>query len=84
MPNDGTLAAPEVREGTPGRTLVLAACVIATFMAAVESTIVATTIPTIVGELGGFDLFSWCIILIRFQIFKLFNFQIDKTCLKKY
>ena len=59
MPNDGTLAAPEVREGTPGRTLVLAACVIATFMAAVESTIVATTIPTIVGELGGFDLFSW-------------------------
>ena len=59
MPNDGPLAAPEVREGTPGRTLVLAACIMATFMAAVESTIVATTIPTIVGELGGFNLFSW-------------------------
>ena len=59
MPNDGTLAAPEVREGTPGRSLVLAACIMATFMAAVESTIVATTIPTIVGELGGFNLFSW-------------------------
>lgn len=44
---------------TAGRTLVLAACLMATFMAAVESTIVATTIPTIVGELGGFDLFSW-------------------------
>jgi EmrB/QacA subfamily drug resistance transporter len=58
MPNDGTLAA-HVREGTPGRTLVLAACIMATFMAAVESTIVATTIPTIVGELGGFNLFSW-------------------------
>jgi EmrB/QacA subfamily drug resistance transporter len=41
------------------RTLVLAACLIATFMAAVESSIVATTIPTIVADLGGFNLFSW-------------------------
>ena len=59
MPNDGSLASPEVVEGTPGRSLVLAACIMATFLAAVESTIVATTIPTIVGELGGFNLFSW-------------------------
>ena len=43
----------------PGRTLVLLACLMATFMAAIESTIVSTTLPTIVGELGGFDLFSW-------------------------
>src|SRR6476620_2443222 len=43
----------------PGRSLVLAACLMATFMAAIESTIVSTTLPTIVGELGGFDLFSW-------------------------
>jgi EmrB/QacA subfamily drug resistance transporter len=41
------------------RTLVLSACLIATFMAAVESTIVATIIPTIVSDLGGFDLFTW-------------------------
>jgi EmrB/QacA subfamily drug resistance transporter len=41
------------------RSLVLAACIMATFMAAVESTIVATAMPTIVGELGGFNLFSW-------------------------
>jgi MFS family permease len=41
------------------RTLVLAACLMATFMAAVESTIVATAMPTIVAELGGFNLFSW-------------------------
>jgi EmrB/QacA subfamily drug resistance transporter len=41
------------------RGMVLAACLIATFMAAVESTIVATIIPTIVGELGGFSLFTW-------------------------
>ncbi|HVZ07328.1 MDR family MFS transporter [Rhodopila sp.] len=31
----------------------------ATFMAAVESTIVATAMPTIVADLGGFNLFSW-------------------------
>ena len=42
-----------------GRRLVLAACLIATFMAAVESTIVATIIPTIVSDLGGFNLFTW-------------------------
>lgn len=41
------------------RNLVLAACLMATFMAAVESTIVATAMPTIVAELGGFSLFSW-------------------------
>lgn len=35
------------------------ATVLALFMAAVESTIVATAMPTIVGVLGGFDLFSW-------------------------
>ena len=31
----------------------------AMFMAAIESTIVATAMPTIVAELGGFQLFSW-------------------------
>jgi EmrB/QacA subfamily drug resistance transporter len=41
------------------RPLVLAACMLAMFMAAVEATIVATAMPTIVAELGGFALFSW-------------------------
>ena len=41
------------------RRLVLAACLMATFMAAVESSIVATAMPTIVADLGGFNLFSW-------------------------
>ena len=31
----------------------------ATFMAAVENTIVATAMPTIVADLGDFHLFSW-------------------------
>ncbi len=41
------------------RPLILAACLIATFMAAIESTIIATAMPTIVADLGGFSLFSW-------------------------
>jgi EmrB/QacA subfamily drug resistance transporter len=44
---------------TARRALVLAACLMATFMAAVESSIVATAMPTIVADLGGFSLFSW-------------------------
>lgn len=48
--------------GTSQRTRrgpVLAAMMLAMFMSAVEATIVATAMPTIVAELGGFSLFSW-------------------------
>jgi EmrB/QacA subfamily drug resistance transporter len=41
------------------RRLITTACLCAQFMAAVEATIVGTAIPTIVGDLGGFHLFSW-------------------------
>lgn len=41
------------------RRLVLAACMMATFTAAVESTIVATAMPSIAADLGGFRLFPW-------------------------
>jgi EmrB/QacA subfamily drug resistance transporter len=41
------------------RRLITAACMMAIFMAAVEGTIVATAMPSIVAELGGFRLFSW-------------------------
>src|ERR1700742_3026293 len=44
---------------TQGRKLVLATTTMATFMAAVENTIVATAMPTIVADLGDFHLFSW-------------------------
>lgn len=43
----------------PRRGLVLLAALIATFMPAVESTIVATAMPSIIADLGGFELFSW-------------------------
>jgi hypothetical protein len=52
------LEAPSI-EAKSARRLVLAAVMMATFMAAMESSLVATAIPTIVGELGGFHLFSW-------------------------
>jgi EmrB/QacA subfamily drug resistance transporter len=67
MPDDGSQAAqpggdlPHVVDPAENarRRLVLAACLMATFMAAVESSIIATAIPTLVGDLGGFSLFSW-------------------------
>jgi MFS family permease len=43
----------------PRRGPVLAAALMAIFMPAVESSIVATALPTIIGDLGGFSLFSW-------------------------
>jgi len=39
--------------------MVFAAALFTIFMAAIEGTIVATAMPTIVGALGGIDLFSW-------------------------
>ncbi len=41
------------------RPLVLIAIILGMFMAAIEGTIVATAIPDIVGDLGGFSLYSW-------------------------
>ena len=43
----------------PHRPLVFVAALSTIFMAAIEGTIVATAMPTIVGALGGIDLFSW-------------------------
>ncbi len=41
------------------RSVVLASVLLAVFISAIEGTIVATAIPSIVGDLGGFSLFSW-------------------------
>src|SRR5215510_8967425 len=37
----------------------LAGVVLATFLAAMESTVVATAMPTVVSSLGGLDIYSW-------------------------
>jgi EmrB/QacA subfamily drug resistance transporter len=41
------------------RPFVIASIMLATFMAAIEGTIVATAMPSIVGQLGGFTYYSW-------------------------
>lgn len=41
------------------RPLILISIILAMFMGAVEGTIVSTAMPEIVGELGGFSLYSW-------------------------
>ncbi|SEN32260.1 drug resistance transporter, EmrB/QacA subfamily [Mesobacillus persicus] len=41
------------------KTLVLASVMLATFMGAIEATIVSTAMPEIVGDLGGFSKYSW-------------------------
>ncbi len=43
----------------PNRGWILAALMLTMALAAMDSTIVATAIPQIVGDLGGFSLFSW-------------------------
>jgi EmrB/QacA subfamily drug resistance transporter len=44
---------------TGSRRWAIASVMATMFMIAIEGTIVATAMPTIVGDLGGFDLFSW-------------------------
>lgn len=47
------------REKKTKRPFVLAAIMLAMFMAAVEATIVSTAMPAIAADLGGFSLYSW-------------------------
>ena len=48
-----------MKETTTHRGLVFTALLLAMFMAAIEGTIVATAMPSIADELGGFSLYSW-------------------------
>lgn len=56
---DQGIAAIPTSAAVSRRRMILAASLMATFIPAVESTIVATAMPTIVGDLGGFSLYSW-------------------------
>jgi EmrB/QacA subfamily drug resistance transporter len=58
-PQDGAPAADRLR----GRALrtVFAALMLGMFLAALDQTIVATALPTIVGELGGLNHLSWVV-----------------------
>ncbi|GAB2886606.1 MDR family MFS transporter [Paraburkholderia jirisanensis] len=41
------------------RSLILGTIMLATFMVSIEATIVATAMPRVVGQLGGFAYYSW-------------------------
>jgi EmrB/QacA subfamily drug resistance transporter len=45
--------------GVDARRVVIVAACLAVFMVSVEATIVATAMPTIVGDLGGLRVFTW-------------------------
>ncbi len=47
------------RAGTRGRRAVVASLMLCMGLAALDSTIVSTAVPQIVGDLGGFSVFSW-------------------------
>ena len=56
--------APQAAADTPAhsgarRRWIVAACCVAVFMVSVESSIVATATPSVVGALGGFEYVSW-------------------------
>lgn len=57
MADDPVPAPPEMPTGR--RPLILAACMAASFMAAVEATIIATAMPSIAADLDGFGLYAW-------------------------
>lgn len=50
---------PQSARTNTHRPFVLASLILAMFMAAIETTIVSTAMPSIVGDLGGFSWFSW-------------------------
>lgn len=53
------VTAPAEKRTTPNRGWILAALMCTIMLAAMDTTIVSTAIPQIVGDLGGFSLFSW-------------------------
>ena len=64
LPNQGGAAAARSEESTAfasksSRPWIMTAAVICIFMTAIEGTVVATAMPTIVSQLGDFHLFSW-------------------------
>ncbi|MGW5659354.1 MFS transporter [Streptomyces sp. NPDC003758] len=54
-----TAAAGRAQDATRRRGAVVAALMMAMALAALDSTIVSTAVPQIVGDLGGFSVFSW-------------------------
>ena len=58
MNNHKTIVMDKSKKETQ-RTISFISIILALFMGAIEGTIVSTAMPEIVGELGGFSLYSW-------------------------
>jgi EmrB/QacA subfamily drug resistance transporter len=56
-----TESSPEADQTQRSVTVVFAALMLAMLLAALDQTIVATALPTIVGDLGGLDHYSWVV-----------------------
>jgi EmrB/QacA subfamily drug resistance transporter len=54
-----TAPAAESPAATGGRRLILLALVVATLLVALDSAVISTAMPTVIGQLGGIDLYAW-------------------------
>ena len=61
MTKEGVVADTTEAQGTRRLSVVFAGLVLVMLLAALDSTIVSTALPTIVGDLGGFDHLSWVV-----------------------
>src|SRR5256885_7510837 len=50
---------PIAQMGTRTKVIVMAGCMLGMFTAAMDQTIVGTSMPRIIADLGGFGLYSW-------------------------
>jgi EmrB/QacA subfamily drug resistance transporter len=53
------VSSPTAHRAVSHRALIVAALLLAIFMAAMEATVVATAMPTVISELGGIALYGW-------------------------
>src|SRR6185503_18513657 len=61
LPASDAAAAPAEAVGEPRKLVVFGGLILVLLLAALDSTIVATALPTIVGELGGLERLSWVV-----------------------
>ena len=59
MGGEGGAVASEQSVAMGNRSVILGATLLATFLTAMEATVVSTAMPTIIGELLGLDLYAW-------------------------
>src|SRR5450756_732550 len=52
-----------LKNRTTNTLAVTIGVMLATFLAALDTTVVGTAMPTIIGDLGGLDLYSWVCLL---------------------